>query len=189
MSYFENIIRYIQPGFTHVIPLGFDHILFILCLFFLSSKIKSVVIQCSVFTIAHSLSLGLAASGLIIPNASIIEPLIALSILFTAIENIISNKVNPFRIIIIFAFGLIHGMGFATALKEIGIPKEQFIASLLSFNFGVEIGQIVIISTAYFLISKWFSDKIWYKERIVYPISSTIGCIALYWTIERLLLV
>ena len=189
MDDFENIIHYIQLGFTHVIPLGFDHILFILCLFFLSSKIKSVVIQCSVFTIAHSLSLGLAASGLIIPNASIIEPLIALSILFTAIENIISNQVNPFRLIIIFAFGLIHGMGFATALKEIGIPKEQFIASLLSFNFGVEIGQIVIIIAAYFLISKWFSDKIWYKKRIVYPISSIIGCIALYWTIERLLLV
>ena len=186
-SYFENIVLYIQLGFTHVIPLGFDHILFILTLFFLNSKIKSVVIQCSVFTIAHSLSLGLAASGLIMPNAAFIEPLIALSILFTAIENIVSTKVNPFRLLIIFAFGLIHGLGFATALKEIGIPKEQFISSLLSFNFGVELGQIVVIFSAYFLISKWFKDKVWYKERIVYPISCIIGCIALYWTIERIL--
>ena len=185
--YFENIVLYIQLGFTHVIPLGFDHILFILTLFFLNSKIKSVVIQCSVFTIAHSLSLGLAASGLIMPNAAFIEPLIALSILFTAIENIVSTKVNPFRLLIIFAFGLIHGLGFATALKEIGIPKEQFISSLLSFNFGVELGQIVVIFSAYFLISKWFKDKVWYKERIVYPISCIIGCIALYWTIERIL--
>ena len=186
-SYFENIVLYIQLGFTHVIPLGFDHILFILTLFFLNSKIKSVVIQCSVFTIAHSLSLGLAASGLIMPNAAFIEPLIALSILFTAIENIVSTKVNPFRLLIIFAFGLIHGLGFATALKEIGIPKEQFISSLLSFNFGVELGQIVVIFSAYFLISKWFKDKVWYNERIVYPISCIIGCIALYWTIERIL--
>lgn len=189
MPCFENIVHYLQIGFTHVIPLGFDHILFILCLFFLNSKIKSVVIQCSVFTIAHSLSLGLAAAGLIIPNAIIIEPLIAISILFTAIENIVSTKVNPFRLLLIFLFGLIHGMGFATALKEIGIPKEQFMSSLVSFNFGVELGQLTIIVSAYFLVSKWFKDKIWYKERVVYPISSIIGCIALYWTIQRILLV
>ena len=189
MSYFGNIGHYIQLGFTHVIPLGFDHILFILCLFFLNSKIKSIVIQCSIFTIAHSLSLGLAVAGLIMPNATIIEPLIAISILFTAIENIVTTKVNPFRLVIIFAFGLIHGLGFANALKEIGIPKEQFIPSLLSFNFGVELGQLSVIISAYFLVSKWFKDKVWYKERVIYPISSIIGCIALYWTIERILLV
>jgi hypothetical protein len=189
MTYFENIQLYFKLGFTHVIPLGFDHILFILTLFFLNSKIKSVVIQCSVFTIAHSLSLGLAASGLIMPNAAFIEPLIALSILFTAIENCVSTKVNPFRLLLIFAFGLIHGLGFASALKEIGIPKEQFFSSLLSFNLGVEFGQIVVIFSAYFLISKWFKDKVWYKERIVYPLSSTIGCIALYGTIERILMI
>ena len=173
----------------HVIPLGFDHILFILSIFFLNSKLKSVVIQCSVFTVAHSLSLGLATAGFIIPNSTYIEPLIAISILFTAIENIISLKVNPWRLLLIFGFGLIHGLGFATALSEIGIPKNQFFSSLLSFNLGVELGQITIILLAYLLISKWFSDKVWYKERIVLPISSIIGCIALYWTIERILLI
>ena len=173
----------------HVIPLGFDHILFILSIFFLNSKLKSVVIQCSVFTVAHSLSLGLSTAGFIIPNSTYIEPLIAISILFTAIENIVSQKVNPWRLLIIFGFGLIHGLGFATALSEIGIPKNQFFSSLLSFNLGVELGQITIILLAYFLISKWFSDKVWYKERIVFPISSIIGCIALYWTIERILLI
>ena len=173
----------------HVIPLGFDHILFILSIFFLNSKLKSVVIQCSVFTVAHSLSLGLSTAGFIIPNSTYIEPLIAISILFTAIENIVSQKVNPWRLLIIFGFGLIHGLGFATALSEIGIPKNQFFSSLLSFNLGVELGQITIILLAYLLISKWFSDKIWYKERMVLPISSIIGCIALYWTIERILLI
>jgi hypothetical protein len=87
---------------------------------------------------------------------------------------------------LIFGFGLIHGLGFANALKEIGLPKNQFLSSLLSFNIGVEIGQITIIFAAYFLISKWFSNKIWYKERIVYPISTIIACVALYWTIERI---
>ena len=187
MSYFETISTYFKLGFTHVIPLGFDHILFILTLFFLSSKIRTVLIQCSVFTLAHSLSLGLATAGIIIPNANIVEPLIAVSILFTAIENIVHNKINPWRIALIFGLGLIHGLGFANALKEIGLPKNQFLSSLLSFNIGVELGQITIIFTAYFLISKWFSNKIWYKERIVYPICTIIACVALYWTIERIL--
>ena len=187
MSTFETINTYFQYGFTHVIPLGFDHILFILTLFFLSSNTKTVFIQCSVFTLAHSLSLGMAASGFIIPNANIIEPLIAVSILFTAIENIVHDKINPWRIALIFGFGLIHGLGFANALKEIGLPKNQFLSSLLSFNIGVELGQITIIFAAYFIISKWFSKKIWYKERVVYPISSVIACIALYWVIERIL--
>jgi hypothetical protein len=112
--------------------------------------------------------------------------LIAISILFTAIENIVHDKINPWRIALIFGFGLIHGLGFANALKEIGLPKNQFLSSLLSFNIGVELGQITIILAAYFLISKWFSNNIWYKERIVYPICTIIACVALYWTIERI---
>ena len=187
MTSLESLYTYFQLGLTHVIPLGFDHILFILTLFFMSSNIKTMLIQCSVFTLAHSLSLALAASGLIIPNATIVEPLIAFSILFTAIENIVHNKINPWRLVLIFGFGLIHGLGFAKALNEIGMPKNQFFSSLLSFNIGVEMGQVTIIVAAYFIISKWFSKKIWYKERVVYPISSVIACIALYWVIERIL--
>lgn len=183
----DNFINYLGLGFTHVIPLGFDHILFILCLFFYNSKLKTVLLQCTIFTIAHSLALGLSASGIVIYNTNLIEPLIALTILYAAIENIFFVKKSTSRYLLIFIFGLIHGLGFATALKEIGIPKEQFFTSLLSFNIGVELGQITIILAAYFLISKWFSNKIWYKERIVYPISTVIACVALYWTIERIL--
>lgn len=189
MTYFETITLYVQLGFTHVIPYGYDHILFILSLFFLSSKIKTVLIQCSVFTLAHSISLGIASLGYIIPDSAVIEPLIAASILFTAIENIVHSKLYTWRIVLIFGFGLIHGLGFANALNKIGLPKNQFFTSLLSFNLGVELGQIAVILAAYFLVSKWFSTKVWYKERLVYPISSIIGCIALYWTIERILFV
>ncbi len=185
----ENFIKYVELGFTHVIPFGFDHILFILSLFFYTSKPKTVLVQCTIFTISHSLALGLSASGLVIYNSNFIEPLIALTILYTAIENIFFVKKRPIRYFLIFIFGLIHGLGFATALKEIGIPKSQFFTSLLSFNIGVELGQITVILAAYCLISKWFSNKKWYKERIVYPISTVIGCAALYWTIERILFV
>ncbi len=148
---------------------------------------RSVIFQCSVFTLAHSLTLILSAAGLLSIDPKIVEPLIAISILITAIENIVQNKVRQWRMAIIFIFGLIHGLGFANALKEIGIPENHFIGSLLFFNIGVEFGQLLIVAMAYFLISKWFGKKPWYKERITYPISSMIACIALYWTIERIL--
>lgn len=187
MTLIEVIREYIQIGFTHVIPLGFDHILFILSIFFLTSNLKSVIIQCSVFTLAHSISLGVSAASYIIPDSKIVEPLIALSIVFTSVENIVHQKINPWRLFIIFSFGLIHGMGFASALREVGLPASHFLSSLLSFNMGVEFGQITIIIIAYLLVGKWFYNKEWYRERIVYPISSIIACIALYWTIERII--
>ena len=184
----EALILYLKLGYTHVIPLGFDHILFILTLFFLSSKLKSIIIQCSVFTLAHSLTLGLVTFGLYIPNFKIIEVLIAMSILFTAIENIVIIKINPFRFVIVFAFGLVHGMGFANALLETGLPKGQYGTALVLFNIGVELGQITVIFLAYFLVAKWFGTKSWYKEKLVYPLCTIISGIALYWIIDRILL-
>lgn len=186
MAILEIITQYLQIGFAHVIPLGFDHILFILSIFFLNSELKSVLIQCSVFTLAHSISLGLTASGYILPDSKIIEPLIALSIVFTSVENILHHKINSWRIVIVFLFGLIHGMGFANSLKEIGLPPSHFFSALLSFNVGVELGQIAIVLVAYLFIARWFSHKVWYKERVVYPTSSVIACIAMYWTIQRI---
>ena len=186
MSLFTGILHYLALGFTHVLPLGWDHILFILCLFFLNNQLKTIIIQCSLFTIAHSLTLALTALGILIPNTQYVEVMIAASILFTAIENILYRNLNPLRLFFVFLFGLIHGMGFAVALNEIGIPKDQFISSLLSFNIGVEVGQITIILLAYFTLGKWFATKTWYYDRVIYPISSIIGCVALYWTIERL---
>lgn len=182
----EIVRHFLQLGFTHVIPLGFDHILFILSLFFLNTSVRSVLVQCSVFTLAHSLSLGVSAAGYVVPNPAIIEPLIALSIVFTAIENIVHSRVSPWRLLVIFGFGLVHGMGFASALREAGLPPDHFISSLLCFNLGVEFGQLAIVLAAYFLVSRWFGGKPWYKERIVYPVSSIIGCVAVYWVVERI---
>ncbi len=184
---FDIARQHLWIGYTHVIPEGFDHILFILSIFFLNSNVKSVIIQCSIFTVAHSLTLGLAAAGYIIPNPQIIEPLIALSILFAAIENLFHQRINAWRLIIIFLFGLVHGMGFASALKDVGIPPAHFISALLFFNVGVELGQVTIILAAYFLVSKWFSQKEWYRVRVVYPVSAAIACIALFWTIQRIM--
>jgi HupE / UreJ protein len=176
---------YLKLGFTHIIPLGIDHILFVLSLFFLNSNLKVVIWQATAFTVAHSITLGLAMYGLISPPTYIIEPVIALSIVFVAIENVISDKLKPSRIIIVFGFGLIHGMGFASALTGLGLPQNKFLISLLTFNLGVELGQIAIILATWFLIGKWFNNKEWYRRRIVIPTSALIAVIALYWTIER----
>ena len=177
---------YLSLGFTHVLPLGFDHILFILCLFFLNSNVRSVVLQCTVFTIAHSITLGLTAASIILPPSVWVEALIAFSIVIAAVENILHSQLSRWRLLIVFIFGLVHGMGFATALSEIGMPTQHFFAALLAFNVGVELGQIAIILLAWFGLAKWLHQKPWYKTRIVYPLSSLMACIALYWTIQRL---
>jgi hypothetical protein len=178
-------MMYLKLGYEHIIPLGLDHILFVLSLFFLSSNLKTVIWQATAFTVAHSITLGLAMYNVISPPTYIVEPVIALSIMFVAIENIISDKLRPSRVLIVFLFGLIHGLGFASALTSLGLPQNQFLTSLLTFNLGVELGQITIILLAWLLIGKWFHKKPWYRRRIVIPISAVIALVALYWTIER----
>lgn len=183
----EVFWQYLQLGFEHIIPLGLDHILFILCIFFINNNLKSIILQASVFTLAHSITLGLASYGIIQPAANVVEPLIALSIVFLAMENIFTNKVKPWRMGMVFLFGLIHGMGFASVLSELGIPEYAFFNALLAFNIGVELGQIAIILVMYLLVARTFSKNVWYRRRIVIPASVLIGIIAGYWTIERLL--
>jgi hypothetical protein len=181
--------KYMLIGFEHIIPLGFDHILFITCVFFLNSDLKKVIIQASMFTLAHSITLGLAMYGIIKPPANIIEPLIAISIVFLAIENMVSSKVRPWRLVMVFLFGMVHGMGFAGALSQMGMPQYAFATALISFNVGVEIGQLAIILLLYFLVSSPFSKFLWYRKRVVIPISVVISLVAFYWTIERIFFV
>lgn len=184
----EVITKYLGLGFTHIIPLGFDHVLFILCIFFLNTDIKKIILQASMFTLAHSITLGLAAYGYINPPANIIEPLIAISIVLLALENVFntSDKVKSWRMVMVFAFGLVHGMGFAGALHELGLPRYAFFKALISFNVGVELGQLAIIVAMYLLVAKVFAQRTWYRARIVIPASVIIALIATYWTIERI---
>ena len=179
-------LLYLKLGFTHILPLGADHILFILSIFLLNPKLKSVIIQATAFTLAHSITLGLAMYHVVSPPADIVEPVIALSIFFVAAENCITGKLKPTRIVIVFIFGLIHGLGFANALTELGLPQDQYFISLLLFNAGVELGQITIIVLAWLLIGKWFDQKKWYRKRVVIPISVCIAFTAFYWTIQRI---
>jgi hypothetical protein len=186
LSRTDVVLIYLKLGYTHILPLGLDHILFVLSIFLLNPKLKPVIWQATAFTVAHSITLGLAMYGLITPPSYLIEPIIALSIMFVAIENIITDKLKPSRVAIVFAFGLIHGLGFASALTSLGLPRQQFLTALVTFNVGVELGQISIILAAWLLIGKWFGHKTWYRKRIVFPLSGVIAAIALYWTIQRI---
>jgi hypothetical protein len=177
---------YLKLGYTHILPLGFDHVLFVFSLFLLSRRLTTVLWQATAFTVAHSITLGLAMNGYIEPIPSIIEPIIALSIFYVALENILVQDIKPSRIAIVFLFGLVHGMGFASALTELGLPQSDFMTALLSFNIGVELGQVSVILLAWLLLGVWFSGKTWYQSRVVTPASLMIAALALYWTIERL---
>src|ERR1700712_623696 len=186
MSKSRAALVYLGLGYKHILPLGFDHILFILSLFLLSPKLKPLLWQATAFTIAHSVTLGLAMYHVITPPARIVEPVIALSILYVALENIFSPKLKTSRIGVVFLFGLVHGMGFAGALGQLGLPKNSYLISLIMFNVGVELGQLTVILTAYFVLARYFGDKPYYRKYIVIPLSIMIAMIATYWTIQRL---
>lgn len=177
---------YLKLGFTHIIPEGFDHILFVAGLCLLSRKIKTILWQATAFTVAHSITLALSMKSIIVAPSAVVEPIIALSILFISVENLLLTELKPWRIALVFMFGLIHGMGFASALNEIGLPRNQFFLSIFSFNVGVELGQVTIIALMFALIIIPLGKIKDYRKRVVFPLSILIGLIALYWTVQRI---
>ena len=176
---------YLKLGFQHIIPSGPDHILFVISLCLLSTKISTIIWQASAFTIAHTITLALSMKNIIVAPPDLVEPIIALSICFVAVENLLITELKAWRVVIVFLFGLIHGMGFASALNEIGLPRNKFYTSVFSFNVGVELGQITIIFLVFALLIYRFGKKEWYRKYIVYPLSVIIAVIAAWWTIQR----
>lgn len=182
----EVIISYIKIGFDHIIPKGLDHILFILGIFLLSTRFKPLLGQVTMFTIAHTITLGLSMNGVIDLPPRIVEPLIALSIAYVGIENVFARNLHNSRLVLVFLFGLLHGMGFAGVLSDFGMPKDEFATALISFNVGVELGQLAVIALAYFALAIWFKSKENYRTYVTIPASLAISAIGLYWTLERL---
>jgi hypothetical protein len=145
-----------------------------------------VLWQVSAFTVAHSITLALSMYGVVAVSPKIVEPLITLSIAYIAIENIFLSELKAWRVVLVFAFGLLHGMGFAGALKELGLPRSEFVTALLTFNVGVEAGQLTVIGVAFMLVGWHWANRAWYRSRIVVPVSTLIACTAVYWTMQRL---
>ncbi|GGX62477.1 hypothetical protein GCM10007385_34510 [Tateyamaria omphalii] len=202
-SGWQTFGTYIPVGFDHILPKGLDHILFVLGLFFLSTRLGPLLWQVTAFTLAHTVTLALGALGLVNLPGSIVEPLIAASIVYVAVENIFARGLNRWRPMIVFGFGLLHGLGFASVLGEFGLPEGQFIPALIGFNIGVELGQLTVIALAAFALwvgvrAARMSDLEGQEETITdYNVmfrawsmtgSLIIAVVAIYWVIERTLL-
>ena len=139
------VIRKFLPSGIHHILIGPDHLLFLIGLLLLGGTFKRLVLVVSAFTVAHSVTLTLAALNIVTPPASVIEPAIALSIVYVGIDNLMVRGGRDMRAWIAFAFGFIHGFGFANVLREMDLPSRALGWSLFSFNLGVEIGQLVVV--------------------------------------------
>ena len=185
LSRLAIIWLYLGLGFTHILPRGLDHVLFVLGIFLLATQIRAVLAQVSAFTAAHTITLALSVYGVVALPPRVVEPLIALSIVYVAVENVFTSKLHAWRTAIVFCFGLLHGMGFAGVLHEIGLPRSEFVPALLSFNAGVECGQLAVIFTAFALLGLPFRRKEWYRARVVVAGSLMIAAVGLYWSVQR----
>lgn len=183
----QVFLRYIGAGFEHIVPLGLDHILFVLGLFFFATQARPLLWQVTAFTVAHTITLALAATGVVSIPASIVEPLIAATIVFVAVENTLGRGTMRGRTALVFGFGLLHGLGFASVLGDYGIASDRFAVALIGFNIGVELGQLAVIALA-FALAGWFMGRPWYRAVIAIPASLAIGAVGAWWVVERTLL-
>ncbi len=182
----DVVLNYIAIGYDHIVPIGLDHILFVVGIFLLTVRFRPLLSQVTMFTLAHSITLALGVYGIWELSPRIVEPLIALSIVYVGVENLFARDVHRRRLVLVFCFGLLHGMGFAGALKEFGMPPGDYATALISFNIGVELGQIAIIATAFVVLFGWLSGRAWYRLAVVLPVSAIISIVGMVWTVDRL---
>ena len=186
-SMFVSFTKFFVLGIQHIIPKGLDHILFIFGLFLFSSSLNKLIKQITIFTIAHSITLIFVSLSLIKINPQIVEPIIALSIVYVGLENIFKNYIKEYmRYVVILFFGLLHGLGFALVLSDIGYRSSKLFLNLISFNIGIEVAQISIILFLYLLVAIKFANNKYYRIAFQIPSSILIASIGLYWFIERI---
>lgn len=178
-------LSWLRQGFLHVIPMGLDHILFILTLFFLCSKWQSLLFQSLLFTVAHSVTLALTVLGIAPVKPEVIEPLIALSIAYCALENLFVRELKPQRIALTVVFGLLHGLGFGSAMSELPVDRSQLLFPILFFNIGIEVAQVLILVACWLLTAFWREKGPFFgKIRVVSCL--VMAVVALFWTVERI---
>jgi HupE/UreJ protein len=187
----DNLIAFIELGFRHILPLGLDHILFIVAIFLNARSWGSLLLQATTFTVAHTITLGLAAASVISAPAEVVEPLIALSIAVLAVEAVIFEKANVWRLPVIFGFGLFHGLGFGEIMKGY-LTNADFVTGLTGFTIGVELGQLAVLAGA-FVVSlavrtglKAAGKPGLYRRAFVQPVAAVIALVGFYWFLQRL---
>ncbi|MBM3580382.1 MAG: HupE/UreJ family protein [Alphaproteobacteria bacterium] len=177
--------EYVVVGFQHILPLGLDHILFVVGLFLLSPRLGPLLWQVTSFTVAHTMTLALGMLGIVAISPAIVEPLIAASIVYVGVENVLTSKLHRWRPVVVFGFGLLHGLGFAGVLKEFGLATDHFVTGLIAFNIGVELGQLAVIAICYLVAGLWFGHKAWYRRFVTMPASVVVALVGAWWCFER----
>jgi hypothetical protein len=176
-----QIGKFVKLGVEHIF-LGYDHIMFLLALIVIGGRLRSLIKIVTAFTVAHSITLILAALQIVTLPPRVIESGIALSIAYVAAENFVVDQANH-RWILTFMFGLVHGFGFANVLRDLGLPTRGLIPSLLAFNVGVEIGQICIVGVL-FPVTLWIAQQT-FRRKAVFVLSSVILFFGAAWFVER----
>jgi hydrogenase/urease accessory protein HupE len=176
------VARGIWLGFTHILPYGLDHILFVVGLVLLGTRPGPLFVQVSAFTVAHSVTLALGLYGLVSLSPAIVEPLIALSVAYVGLENIFARRLTRWRVGVVFAFGLLHGLGFAGILTGLNLAPVDLFSTLASFNIGVELGQLAVVATSWVVMYRLV--PVW-RETVARVVSAGVAATGLFWTFER----
>ena len=187
-SAWDIFSNYFVIGLQHIVPKGADHILFVVGLYLLSPSWRALLWQVTAFTLAHTITLALSMLGWVQVPATIVEPLIAASIIYVCVENLFHQCLTRWRPLVVFGFGLLHGLGFASVLTDIGLSPAHFVTGLIAFNLGVEFGQLIVIAGCFLLVGLWFRHRSWYRGAIAIPGSLAIALVGSYWLVERTLL-
>jgi len=182
----QSFFDFVSIGFQHILPEGLDHILFILGLYFFSTQLKPLLLQISAFTLAHTVTLFMATLGIVSIDEGIVEPIIALSIVYIAVENLRNAHLTHMRLAVVFGFGLLHGLGFAGALSEIGLEAQTYFRDLVAFNIGLELGQLFVVFVMHIALGFWFAKQPYWNSKIKKPLSICIAATGFIWFIQRI---
>ena len=188
--WFENVGTFIEFGFQHIIPQGLDHVLFVIALYLNARSWPSLFLQVTTFTLAHTITLGLAATGIVASPGAVIEPLVALSIVILALEAMMAPKAAAWRLPVIFAFGLLHGLGFGSVMK-VYLENADLSAGLVGITIGVELGHLAVLvaaGLAAFLVQlalKAAQKPGLYRPAFVIPVAGLIAFAGAYWALQR----
>lgn len=169
-------------GIEHILT-GFDHLMFLFGVVLVAARLRNILLAVTAFTLAHSVTLGVATLGYWSPSPSLVEPAIALSIVYVGVENWFVKDASR-RWMLTFPFGLVHGFGFAGALREIALPSAQVPLALVSFNLGVEAGQILVLAMVLPILF-WLRRRPWFARQGVRSASSVVALSGLVWFFQR----
>ncbi|MEO7889742.1 MAG: HupE/UreJ family protein [Vicinamibacterales bacterium] len=181
-----SIAQGIALGFTHIVPRGIDHMLFVAGLALLGTRRRHLLLLVTTFTVAHSLTLALSVLHLVSLPARIVEPLIALSIAYVGFEHFIGVRSQAIRMAVIFVFGLLHGLGFAEALAGLHLSAAALASAVLAFNVGVEAGQLTVLAATLLVLALLRSQPVTHRWPVTRLASAAVGACGLVWCVERI---